>query len=126
MATQNNHPALERLRKTNASKVKVAVSDIDGVLRGKYLHIDKFMGAAEGGFGFCDVVLGWDMHDVTYDNTTFTGWHHGFPDALAASAASSSRRLTAAPRSNGKGNRSVTTRPKNKFTSVTVNGPPRP
>ena len=29
------------------SKVKVAVSDIDGILRGKYLHIDKFLGAAE-------------------------------------------------------------------------------
>jgi hypothetical protein len=42
----------------------VAVSDIDGILRGKYLHIDTFMGAAQpapgGGFGFCDVVFGWD------------------------------------------------------------------
>ncbi|HEY0824902.1 MAG TPA: glutamine synthetase, partial [Ramlibacter sp.] len=83
MASQNNHPALEKLRKTNATKVKVAVSDIDGILRGKYLHVDKFMGAADGGFGFCDVVLGWDAHDVTYDNTSVTGWQHGFPDALA-------------------------------------------
>jgi glutamine synthetase len=83
VATQNNHPALDKLRKANATKVKVAVSDIDGVLRGKYLHIDKFMGAADGGFGFCDVVLGWDMLDVTYDNTQVTGWQHGFPDALA-------------------------------------------
>jgi glutamine synthetase len=78
-----HHPALEKLRKSNASKVKVAVSDIDGILRGKFLHIDKFEGAADGGFGFCDVVLGWDMHDVTYDNTQVTGWQHGFPDALA-------------------------------------------
>jgi hypothetical protein len=23
------------------------------------------------------------MMDVTYDNTTATGWQHGFPDALA-------------------------------------------
>lgn len=83
MASQNNHPALDKLRKTNATKVKVAVSDIDGILRGKYLHIDKFLGAADSGFGFCDVVLGWDAHDVTYDNTTVTGWQHGFPDALA-------------------------------------------
>ena len=47
-----------------AGKVKVAVSDIDGILRGKYLHIDKFLGAASrtgGGFGFCDVVFGWDI-----------------------------------------------------------------
>ena len=81
------HPAVAAVRRSSASKVKVAVSDIDGVLRGKYLHRDKFLGAAEpypgGGFGFCDVVLGWDMMDNTYDNTTATGWQHGFPDALA-------------------------------------------
>jgi glutamine synthetase len=75
------------LRKSGANKMKVAVSDIDGVLRGKYLHKDKFFGAAEpypaGGFGFCDVVLGWDMMDNCYDNTSVTGWQHGFPDALA-------------------------------------------
>jgi glutamine synthetase len=63
------------------------VSDIDGILRGKYLHIDKFKGAAEpypaGGFGFCDVVFGWDSSDQCYDNTSVTGWQHGFPDALA-------------------------------------------
>ena len=84
---RTNHPALEQLKATDAKKVKVAVSDIDGILRGKYLHIDKFLGAAEpypgGGFGFCDVVLGWDMMDNIYDNTTVTGWQHGFPDALA-------------------------------------------
>ncbi len=82
MATQI-HPALAALRKSGATKVKVAVSDIDGVLRGKYLHIDKFEGAAESGFGFCDVVFGWDSQDVTYDNALVTGWQHGFPDALA-------------------------------------------
>ena len=59
------------------------MSDIDGVLRGKYMHKDKFFSAAEGGFGFCDVVFGWDMNDQCYDNTTLTGWHKGFPDALA-------------------------------------------
>ncbi|MEH6551744.1 MAG: glutamine synthetase family protein [Pseudomonadales bacterium] len=81
------HPVLSHIRKSGATKVKVAVSDIDGILRGKYLHIDKFLGAAqaypEGGFGFCDVVLGWDMMDDCYDNTEVTGWQHGFPDALA-------------------------------------------
>ena len=61
--------------------VKVAVSDIDGILRGKVLHKDKFVSAVEGGFGFCDVVYGWDMHDQCYDNTTVTGWHRGYPDA---------------------------------------------
>ncbi len=71
------------VRAAPGNRVKVAVSDIDGVLRGKYLHKDKFYSAVEGGFGFCDVVFGWDMMDVTYDNTKLTGWHKGFPDALA-------------------------------------------
>jgi glutamine synthetase len=87
MATAKEHPALAAVRNSGAQKVKVAVSDIDGILRGKYLHIDKFLGAAEphpkGGFGFCDVVFGWDSGDQCYDNTQVTGWQHGFPDALA-------------------------------------------
>jgi glutamine synthetase len=29
------------------------------------------------------VVFGWDSSDNCYDNTTVTGWQHGFPDALA-------------------------------------------
>jgi glutamine synthetase len=74
---------VEEIRKAPGTRVKVAVSDIDGILRGKYIHKDKFASAAEGGFGFCDVVFGWDSQDVCYDNTTLTGWHKGFPDALA-------------------------------------------
>ena len=84
MAMQSDeHPALAAVRLSEAGKIKVAVSDIDGILRGKYLHRDKFFGAAQSGFGFCDVVFGWDSHDSCYDNTTVTGWHRGFPDALA-------------------------------------------
>jgi glutamine synthetase len=75
--------AIAAVRAAPGTRVKVAVADIDGVLRGKYLHKEKFYAAAESGFGFCDVVLGWDMMDVTYDNTTHTGWHKGFPDVLA-------------------------------------------
>jgi glutamine synthetase len=84
MATRNKeHPALAAIRASDTVKVKVAASDIDGVLRGKLLHRDKFFGAAEGGFGFCDVVFGWDSSDHCYDNAQVTGWQHGFPDALA-------------------------------------------
>jgi glutamine synthetase len=61
--------------------VKVGVFDIDGVLRGKYMSRSKFLSALDGGFGFCDVVLGWDSNDQLYDNVTFTGWHTGYPDA---------------------------------------------
>ena len=85
--TPHEHPALAAVRQSGANKIKVACSDIDGILRGKYLHKDKFFGAAEpypkGGFGFCDVVFGWDSSDHCYDNAQVTGWQHGFPDALA-------------------------------------------
>jgi glutamine synthetase len=62
-------------------RVKVGVFDLDGVLRGKYMSRDKFLSALDGGFGFCDVVLGWDSNDQLYDNVTYTGWHTAYPDA---------------------------------------------
>jgi glutamine synthetase len=75
------HDVLEEVRKHAQSKVKVAVTDIDGVLRGKYLAKDKFFSAVKGGMGFCSVVLGWDSADVCYDDVRYTGWHTGYPDA---------------------------------------------
>ena len=69
------------VKERGLTHVKVGVHDIDGVLRGKYIHIDKFHSALEGGMGFCDVVLGWDTNDQLYDNVTYTGWHTAYPDA---------------------------------------------
>lgn len=64
-------------------KVKVAVVDIDGVLRGKYLLKSKFLSSLKSGFGFCNVIFGWDSSDNCYDSVSYTGWHSGYPDALA-------------------------------------------
>ncbi len=79
--------ALGRLRdefaRRGIRRVKVGGFDVDGVFRGKYLALDKFWGAAQGGFGFCDVVFGWDVGDALYDNAKVTGWHTGYPDTLA-------------------------------------------
>jgi len=61
--------------------VKVGVFDNDGIMRGKYMGRDKFFAALEKGFGFCDVVLGWDSNDQLYDNVKYTGWHTAYPDA---------------------------------------------
>jgi glutamine synthetase len=61
--------------------VKVGVFDVDGIMRGKYISRAKFLSALESGYGFCDVVLGWDCQDQLYDNVQFTGWHTGYPDA---------------------------------------------
>src|SRR3954465_10870292 len=81
------------LQERGLRHVKVGVHDIDGVLRGKYLHIDKFSGALDGGMGFCDVVLGWDSNDQLYDNVTFTGWHTAYPDAPVRVVPESCREL---------------------------------
>ena len=74
---------LRMLSDSKAEKVKLAITDIDGILRGKVMSIEKFKSIAEKGFGFCDVVFGWDAGDVAYDNGAFTGWHTGYPDATA-------------------------------------------
>ncbi|MES2795278.1 MAG: glutamine synthetase family protein [Bacteroidota bacterium] len=74
---------LDYIKQHPAGKVKVAVTDIDGILRGKYISTEKFLSIADDTFGFCDVVFGWDMADVAYDNASYTGWHTGYPDAKA-------------------------------------------
>ncbi|WNJ17987.1 glutamine synthetase family protein [Pontibacter sp. G13] len=74
---------LAHLQAHPSPKVKIAIVDIDGVLRGKVVHRDKFLGIVDKGFGFCDVVFGWDMADMSYDNVSITGWHTGYPDAQA-------------------------------------------
>lgn len=74
---------IQQLTEQNTLKVKLAITDIDGVLRGKVISFEKFKSIAESGFGFCDVVFGWDAGDVAYDNAAITGWHTGYPDAIA-------------------------------------------
>ncbi|HEX2762924.1 MAG TPA: hypothetical protein VHM92_03630 [Allosphingosinicella sp.] len=74
---------LERVRGSEPNCVKVGVFDIDGVMRGKYLNADKLASALKAGFGFCDVVLGWDSGDQLIDGLAFTGWHTAYPDAEA-------------------------------------------
>ena len=80
----SNHPS---------GRVKVAVTDIDGVLRGKYISSEKFLLAVTGNLGFCDVIFGWDMADQAYDNNSFTGWHSGYPDAKVKLSINSFRKI---------------------------------
>ncbi len=72
-----------RFLERGIKKVKVGGFDIDGVLRGKYASLEKFWGMVESGFGFCDVIFGWDIADVLYDNAKVTGWATGYPDTHA-------------------------------------------
>ncbi len=74
---------IKHLEESEAPKVKLAIADIDGILRGKVISLDKFKGIIDGTFGFCNVVFGWDSSDVSYENGTFSGWHTGYPDTPA-------------------------------------------
>src|SRR6516225_7999864 len=80
---QSTTEIIQLMTKQEAEKVKLAITDIDGVLRGKLISLEKFRSVAEKGFGFCDVVFGWDAGDQAYDNGKYTGWHTGYPDAQA-------------------------------------------
>ena len=77
----NSEQARTIVEQRGLDHVKVGVFDIDGILRGKYMARDKFFSALDKGFGFCDVIVGWDSYDQLYDNVTVTGWHTGYPDA---------------------------------------------
>jgi glutamine synthetase len=84
---------LQYVKDHPSGKVKLALADIDGVLRGKYISTEKFLSVIEGGMGFCDVIFGWDAGDTVYDNVQFTGWHTGYPDAQASLDLSTFRKI---------------------------------
>ena len=69
-----------RFEDNHIRRVKLGAFDMDATLRGKYISVEKFWSAAESGLSFCDVIFGWDIGDVLYDNVKFTGWHTGYPD----------------------------------------------
>ncbi|RVU02811.1 glutamine synthetase [Mucilaginibacter limnophilus] len=76
----NTDQLLTYLKQNNIQKIKFAFADIDGVLRGKTINTQKFLDGLQDGYGFCDVVFGWDVNDQAYDNVKLTGWHSGYPD----------------------------------------------
>lgn len=91
--SENIEQKLKDFEAQGIKSVKLALTDIDGVLRGKYISFDKFCSVVRSTSGFCDCVMGWDINDQLYDNTTFTGWHTAFPDALFRLDLSTERRL---------------------------------
>jgi glutamine synthetase len=76
----NEDQIISYLKENDIKKIKFAFADTDGVLRGKVIHHKKFVDGLQIGFGFCDVVFGWDSSDDCYDNVQLTGWHTGYPD----------------------------------------------
>ena len=86
---------LEAYAERGVRQVLLGITDIDGVLRGKYVSLQKFASLFEKGGGFCDCVFGWDMNDQLYDSgpEAVTGWHSGFPDARYRLIVASERAL---------------------------------
>ncbi|AMR32896.1 glutamine synthetase [Mucilaginibacter sp. PAMC 26640] len=78
----NQDQVVAYIKENNITKIKFAFADIDGVLRGKVISTKKFLAGLKTGYGFCDVVFGWDNTDACYDNVKLTGWHTGYPDKL--------------------------------------------
>ena len=72
---------LAQYHERGATKVKLGLTDIDGVMRGKYVGMDKFASLLRSQGGFCDCIFGWDVDDQLYASSQYTGWHTGFPDA---------------------------------------------
>lgn len=83
MTASSQQKLLSDLEARGITRAKIGGFDVDGVLRGKYVSLDKLKSALSSGFGFCDVIFGWDIADVLYDNAKVTGWHSGYPDAHA-------------------------------------------
>jgi glutamine synthetase len=78
----------------NDISVKVAGIDVDGVLRGKVMAKKKFLSIAKDGFGFCSVIFGWDMHDMTYiRELKISNADNGYHDILAKVDLKSFRRI---------------------------------
>ena len=84
---------LSQVKNHPDGKVKIAITDIDGILRGKYISREKFLSIAEKGTSFCDVIMGWDSADVLYDKAEITGWHTGYPDSPASIALETYRNI---------------------------------
>lgn len=92
----NKDLKLEDLRKLldKDRNVKVAGVDVDGILRGKLVSRKKFLSIAADGFGFCSVIFGWDMHDMTYfRELQISNKENGYRDLIAVPDLSSFRRI---------------------------------
>ena len=84
VSTENvtNVADLDRwIEREGIRRFKIGVFDVDGIMRGKYVDREKLRSAVDKGFGFCDVVLGWDAHDELYERVEVSGWHTGYRDA---------------------------------------------
>jgi glutamine synthetase len=53
----NKKEILQYVKNHPSGKVKIAFTDIDGILRGKYMSSEKFLSVIEAGMTFCNVIF---------------------------------------------------------------------
>ncbi len=80
MTQKSAEAVLREIKERGATRIKLGIADIDGVLRGKYLAIEKAEATLLSSGGFCDCIFGWDSADQLYDNASFSSWDKGFAD----------------------------------------------
>ena len=73
--------------------VRFAVTDIDGVCRGKHLSGEKVAAMLDGGGPIASALFGRDIADQLYDNVSCTGCHTGYADIGLQIDAASARQL---------------------------------
>ena len=83
-SVRNAADARELVKARGLSHVKIGVSDVDGIIRGKYMARDKFFSALESGVKFCDVIFGWDLQRSALRQVDLHRRHTAFPDAHRA------------------------------------------
>ena len=93
MNIETAQEALDLIEKRGIKRIKLATTDIDGILRGKYINTEKFISVLESGLGFCDVIFGWDSKDELYAKDSITGWSNAYPDAKGEIDISTCREL---------------------------------
>jgi len=73
--------------------VRFAVTDIDGVCRGKHLSGEKAAALLQDGGTIASAVFGWDIADTLYEDVSFAGLHTGYPDIGLRLDVSTARQL---------------------------------
>jgi glutamine synthetase len=92
-STELNEQIKKYIEQHDIRHIKIGISDFNGVMRGKYISLNKFYSALEKGMGFCDVIIGSDINDELIADLKFTGWHSGYPDAPIRIIPESARKI---------------------------------
>lgn len=74
---------LELIKRENIRTVQIGYTDIQGVLRGKYIPSQFFIDTIDRGIPFCVVAMAWDIQCEIVDGIPIASWANGFPDFIA-------------------------------------------